>query len=140
MTDLTYHQLISDHDRIESIADTILAMAAEPTPDTHAIATRLSELAIVVADHIGQEDALLYTRLAREGGDRESASIADELELLKRDWLEYLREWPEDSIAADMPTFSQETADVLKRLKSRVRRESDLLYAGALQQGRIRLR
>ena len=120
MTNLSYRQLLSDHDQIECVADEILVLAQAATPDVKAIGTRLSELAIIVADHIAQEDVLLYPQLVRDGHPG-PPEIADQLETLKLDWMEYLREWPEVSIAADIDTFRAETAEVLVRLKARVR-------------------
>ena len=139
MTNLSYRQLVSDHDHIERVADEILVLARAPEPDAGAIGTRLGELAIIVADHIAQEDVLIYPRLVREG-HAGPPQIADQLETLKQDWMEYLREWPEMSIAADIDTFRAETADILVRLKARVRLESDLLYSSALRDGKISLR
>ena len=139
MTNLSYQQLVDDHDRIEAIADTILEMTQAPKPDAAAIATRLAELAIVVADHLGQEDGLLYPRLVTSG-DGKQQRIGEQFELLKRDWLEYLREWPVETITADTPAFAAETAEILLRLKTRVRLESDLLYSSALRNGKISLR
>ena len=140
MTALSYQQLVADHDQIERLADAILEMAHTPKPDSAAIAARLAELALVVADHIRQEDALLYPQLARAAGSVQPHRVAEQLDALKRDWLEYLREWPEFSIAADTETFAAETAEILSRLKTRVRLESDLLYSSALRNGKISLR
>jgi hemerythrin superfamily protein len=139
MTNLSYQQLVDDHDKIEAIADTILDMTRATPPDPVAIATRLTELAIVVADHLGQEDALLYPRLVR-ADDGKERRIGEQFDLLKVDWMEYLREWPLEAITADNATFAAETAEILVRLKSRVRLESDLLYSSALRNGRISLR
>ena len=139
MTQLSYRQLVSDHDHIERVADEILALTNLPKPDPKVIGTRLSELAIIVADHIAQEGVLLYPRLVGEG-HAGPPRIADQLEALKQDWMEYLREWPEVSIAADLGTFREETVEILVRLKARVRMESDLLYSSALRDGKISLR
>ena len=141
MTSASYSQLVNEHDRIEELADTILRMAASDDPSNDAISTTLSELAQLVAQHLEKEDALIYPRLAAgpnspKGSDR----IGDQLATLKQDWIAYLREWTPDCVAADNDGFSKETEEILGRLKTHVRLESDLLYASALQKGKISLK
>jgi hemerythrin-like domain-containing protein len=128
----SYKQLVSEHDRIEELVDSILRMATDDQSESRRISTALSELAQVVAEHLEHEDALLYAT----AGER----LGEQLEALKQDWLDYLSEWTHDCIAVDGETFSLETANILTRLKARVRLESELLYASALQKGQISLR
>ena len=136
----SYTQLVTEHDRIEELADSILRQAASDQPDDGAIATTLSELAQLVAEHLEKEDELIYPKLAAASGNQKGARISDQLASLKQDWIAYLREWTPDCVAADHGGFSTETEAILGRLKTHVRLESDLLYASALQKGTISLR
>jgi iron-sulfur cluster repair protein YtfE (RIC family) len=132
----SYKQLVTEHDAIEHAADDVLRATLNQPIDRDTVSDKLGALATIVADHLAHEDVLLYPKLDKVAGGR----VSDQLDVLREDWIVYLRDWTPECVAADSDTFIRETEKIIARLKSHVRMESDLLYATALQEGRIHLR
>jgi hypothetical protein len=88
----------------------------------------LSRFASSLAEHLLNE-AHLVAHPGRVGANDNSpaAAFQNELEDLQADWNEYLLEWSEASAQEDWPGFSKHSLAILHRVRSRIRRENDLI-------------
>ncbi|MGK6325396.1 hypothetical protein ACMGDM_20195 [Sphingomonas sp. DT-51] len=138
----SFNHLIMEHDAIEQSVALLMQDMLEAKP--HALLHQhLSALAVQVEQHLKAEDAVLIG-LQQGQLDRPWLaawkSAADELALLRSDWLGFIHNWTADRIAARTAEFCTAGAAILERLSERVRFETDVFYAAALQSGAIRLR
>lgn len=140
---MSYQKLTSEHDDIDLLAAALVDLVQQEVPQIDAVVAARDRLAVAVKDHLSGEDSVLYSKLIRssvKGTAAKARAFADEFKDLRADWGRYLIEWPADSIESDWQAFGEETVSILGRLQQRVRRETELLYPLALQEGAIRLR
>ena len=112
---MSYQRLVAEHDRMEVMIDTIIALT-EASPAAPAAASReLVSLATLVRDHLREEDELLYRTIAKasQRPSAEAEQLIFEFEALKADWGDHIRGWGRECIAADWNGLRQETAAVL---------------------------
>ena len=133
-------RLLGDHDRIARQCTALVAIARRPDCPYGQATVMLLELAVCVADHLGVEDRVIdLTAMALRFGmtpDRVTA-MTGELDLLKRDWIDFIGRWTPDTIVARWPLFADDAETMLGRLATQVRRENELLYAEASGMGII---
>jgi hypothetical protein len=136
----TWTRLVGDHDRIARQCAAICALAQRADQPVETAAIQLLELAVVVADHLGDEDQVidLTATAIRFGASAEqAAAMTDELDVLKTDWTDFIVRWTPAAIAAQWPAFIVDAQGMMPRLAAQVRRENELLYAEAMHRGII---
>ena len=140
---MSYQRLVAEHDEIDVAARQIEHLLTGDEPAGVVVSTRLSELALLVADHLRNEDQSVYQPLIkRQDKPRSEALLNLELHLedLRHDWLQYLADWTPECVKADFDTFRSDTTQMMSRLRARVKIETDLIYPLALKHGSIRLK
>ncbi len=139
---MDYQRLLDEHDEIDALCRGLVRSVTSEQPDPDMILRNRGDLAAALSGHLAHEDSFIYPEIARRGGA--SAAIATEFVAefaeLTEDWSVYLDEWSHDCIVGDWTTFRLETMAIVKRLRLRVRRETDALYPAALRSGAITLR
>ena len=138
----SFNHLIMEHDAIEQSVASLIQDMREGKP--HALLHQhLRALAIQVEQHLKAEDAVLIG-LQQGQLDRPWLtawkSAADELALLRSDWRGFIHDWTADRIAARTADFYAAGAAILERLSGRVRFETEVFYAAALESGAIKLK
>lgn len=138
----SFNHLIMEHDAIEQSVASLMQDMREAKP--HALLHQhLRALAVQVKQHLKAEDAVLIG-LQQGQLDRPWLaawkSAADELALLRSDWLGFIHAWTADRIAARTAEFYTAGAAILERLSERIRFETGVFYAAAPQSGAITLR
>lgn len=131
----TLADLRRDHETIDILARHLAEQVERETSPAE-LSTTLEHLLRTVAEHLAREDAAIYTLAlaAQPGLSREAADqVREDFERLKADWRDYLVMWQAEAIAADRAGFTRATRAMLPRLRDRVRLESKLLVAVALQ-------
>lgn len=138
-----YQELIADHERIERAAGQLLSALRSSSADDGDLTYLLFDLATHVSEHLAIEEAMLADlreremaspwRIALEGG-------LPALATLKADWQEFLGDWNAEAIRMDRRQFHDDTEAILPRLRERVQRETETLYATALQTGVVAYR
>lgn len=139
----TYQDLIADHERIEQAAGHVLLALREEDVDHDNISYRLLGLSSLVSEHLSIEATMLEDLRGKALASPWQRALEDglpALELLKADWSAFLGEWNGEAIVADLAQFRAEAETILPRLRERVQRETEALYATALQSGVIALR
>jgi hypothetical protein len=103
----------------------IVAAGPRRAPDAfHA----LSRFASSLAEHLLHEaDLVSRPGLASANDNCNANAFQKELEELQTDWNEYLLTWDEGSARSDWPLFSQHSLAILRRVRSRIERENDLI-------------
>ena len=137
---MDYRDLVSDHDRIDALADELegaVRSCATPAPQVDALLDRLAD---VVKEHLQKEDSFIYPDLLQSSDPVGATGLAVEFETLKRDWETYLATWRHGLAQQDWPAFREQTFGMLKRLRERVMKETGLLYSMALSEGLITMR
>ncbi|MBW8911107.1 MAG: hemerythrin domain-containing protein [Sphingomonas sp.] len=137
-----YETLIAEHDHLTMLAGSLTAIVRGATDPAGVLAVRGS-LSMALSDHLSKEDSFFYEELL-SSRDRDFPAAVEDFQRsfadLAADWADYLRTWDAECIAADWPSFRDETIAIMKRLQSRIAEENGLLYPLALHKGRIRLR
>ena len=139
---MQYQDLIADHDRIDLAAEALLTAVRMPGADPAELSYRLFSLAALVSEHLSIEAAVLDDVRSRALGAHWQATLESglpALEVLREDWECFLREWNAEGIALDFEQFQAEAELILPRLRERVQRETQALYATALQTGVLAL-
>lgn len=135
--------LLDEHDRIDALAEVVVALAAAPSPDMPATTTALATLATLVTEHLRAEEIALYPMLVDIVPNphlRDAARAAANFEGLRADWLDFLGEWTPDCVESDWIGFGEASRTILARLRARVEWETAVIYPYALRLGVIRLR
>lgn len=135
-------QLMDEHDMLDRMAVELLASvrAGQSAAQIVYLRARLSSL---LGTHLAAEDRAIYPRLAQSACPEAVSCGRDfthELAVLSVDWEAYLREWSEDSIAADFSHFAAETEDMMTRLRERIEFEQRCLLPLAVREGALPLR
>lgn len=140
---ISYHHLISEHDAIEAAAMQVIAdLDGADTLDSIVYGS-LDTLARLVRNHLaGEEDILTHLDQKHLTGPWVQAwmAAAKEFDALKADWLSFLDEWDLAAIERQRSSFATRARAILGRLNERVRFETSIFYAAALQSGAIRLK
>ena len=142
MAELTYEQLIREHDEIEDAAERLLAMVSAHRLDDAAIIEALATLTRQVADHLAHEEQIRIPVMAdlRIRLPYEADRLEEDLVRLVDDWAAFLDRWADGRFARDRLGFVADVTAMMPRLRARVRTESEILYAPALRDSLIRLR
>ena len=139
---MRYQDLVADHDRIDLAAEALLTAVRMPGADPAELSYRLFSLAALVSEHLSIEAAVLDDVRSRALGAHWQATLESglpALEVFREDWECFLREWNAEGIALDFEQFQAEAELILPRLRERVQRETQALYATALQTGVLAL-
>lgn len=140
---MKYQNLIADHDRIDEAARALLGVLRISDTSHADVAYRLLDLATLVSEHLAIEASILIAIRGRDPAAPWKTTFErglPALEALKSDWSRFLGEWNAEAIANDLPQFREEAETLLPRLRERNQRETQDLYATALQTGVITLR
>lgn len=124
------NELRADHGRILDLAGDLRA-AVETEGSNRPVATLRWRLARALMTHLALEDRFFYPALARGGDDRTArlgSQFQDEMGDLAAAFAAYLARWSENRVAANWPTFREETLSVLDALERRIARENEALY------------
>lgn len=100
-------------------------------------------LSSLVSEHLSIEATILEDLRSKALASPWQQAFEDclpALEILKADWRTFLGEWNGEAIVADLAQFRAEAETILPRLRERVQRETEALYATALQSDVIALR
>ncbi len=134
-------ELLKDHALILASTRSLTAITRAPRQRAEAAFDCLRQLSRLLDSHLRAEAEFIdsdrsqgyneFTALAREHGER--------FDDLVREWSVYLREWTEENICNDWPTFVWETDWIIERLNEQVEAENASLYPAALRYGLIRL-
>lgn len=141
MARVSYQSLIEDHLAIASLSHAILQESMAVDADLAEISYTLGKLSVLVVEHLAEEKGLIL-ELARVQADNPWDSweaCKSDFIMLKSDWSTFLDTWNPDQIRQDFQGFKDSAVYVLSHLENRVRKESGLLYARALQQKLIPL-
>ena len=125
-------RLRKEHANLLAIAGRLSAEIARdaPPPPTMLYALR-RELASALMEHLQSEDWVLYPRLLVSHDKRvaETArTFCDEMGGLAKAFREYAEQWGTHAIAGDWNRYRLETANILKALTDRIKRENRNLY------------
>lgn len=134
---MNYQELIEDHDHIDQLASQIEAIVRSNPADRTVVDKIMNDLAGIVDDHLSKEDSLIYPQLAASSDPADAASLIVEFEEIKRDWQTYLAAWKDGQASHDWPNFKSSTVSMLERLRTRVMKETGLLYSMAVREGLI---
>ncbi len=137
-----YQTLIVEHDHMTLLADR-MAQAVSGKSELDAVIRARAELSAAVDHHLRREEGFLYEELLAPGDGAFPAAVAafrQNSSELTADWADYLRGWDADCIAADWESFSEQTIEMMGRLRERIADENRLVYPLALKGCRIRLR
>ena len=139
---MDYQRLIAEHDEIDQLCHALMSTVTTEQPDLDAILRTRGDLGAALGAHLAHEDSFIYPGMAARRGDPAAVAAAFVAEFagLTHDWPLYLAEWSAECIAGDWTTFRNETVAIVRRLRARVRRESEALYPAALRVGAITLR
>lgn len=140
---ISYHQLITEHDAIEAAALQVIADLDGTGTLDRTVHDSLGALAKLVKHHIeGEEGILTHLDQKHLSGSWVQAwmAAARDFDELKADWLSFLGEWDLPAIERHRASFAARARSILNRLNERVRFETSIFYAAALQSGAIRLR
>jgi len=137
---MNYQELIDDHDKIDFLAKQLEMMVSHQDGTLSDVDDLIGRLATIVADHLCKEDSFIYPQLAASSDPADSASLIDEFEEIKRDWQMYLAEWKAGAPSKNWEKFRSSTLGMLARLRSRVMKETGLLYGMALREGLITMK
>lgn len=136
--------LIVEHDRMDAMAADLIAMVdAQDGHDPAEAYDKVRALALCLDTHLAHEDEYLYAGDAARTPallDRAVGRLTTDFAALKAEWSTYLREWSEENISIDWPSFARATVWMMEQLRARIAFENAVLYPLALQYGRIRLR
>lgn len=124
--------LIRQRQAIDAAAQGVLTLTDTIVPQPAEAARALGTLAVLVRDHLAQEDPVIYDTVLAIQRTRHAdaaAMSASEFEALKRDWTGYILRWDEVTITTHWPGFVDETKSMLERLRTRVRSETAILYS-----------
>jgi hypothetical protein len=141
MTHPSYESLIEDHLEIEALGDAILQEIGRDVSDVTEIERIMAQLAALVDTHVAAEGNLVV-QLDHTMADSPWLgweACQRDFDTLRRDWDGFLHDWTADNIRRDFDGFCADARRVLGHLNDRVRKESDVLYAGALQKTLIPL-
>jgi hypothetical protein len=91
----------------------------------------LSQYATLLAEHLLGEHDVLQGAANRRGGHISgyATTMLTELDALRSDWEEYLTIWNEEKAADDWPSFAEQSAAILARIRRRIQRENELLLS-----------
>lgn len=135
-----YQELIDDHDKIDELSKQLEDIVEQQDGSSNDVDALIDRLSIVVADHLDKEDSFIYPQLASSSDPADAASLIDEFEEIKRDWSTYLAAWREGAPNDNWEEFRASTLGMLTRLRSRVMKETGLLYGMALREGLITMK
>jgi len=134
-------ELLKDHALLLAAGNSLSAIARADEPRPEAAFDALRRLARQLEQHLRAEDEFLVQD--REHGRQEFATLAAEhgerFDDLVQEWGTYLREWTEENIRCDWPSFRKATGWIVERLNEQVEAENAALYPSALRYGIIRL-
>ncbi|MBO9574187.1 MAG: hemerythrin domain-containing protein [Sphingobium sp.] len=135
--------LMEQHDRLDALADQLVARARDHGSPAAECAAVLAEMEAILATHLVAEAEFLYDRARADNDNDFAATLADfeqDFSLLDEHWHQFVRDWTVERIAADRASFQSQASDILTALKLRIARENAVLYPMALEKGRIALR
>lgn len=138
----SYERLLHDHVRIEHQCRSLLSMTRAGSRYSPQASDALFGLAVTLADHLGVEDEVLdLTAIALAGGwsSDDATAMHDKLEVLRRDWSDFLAFWTTNVIAERWRLFGDAVTRIVDRLVEQVDRENELLYVHALACGTIKM-
>ena len=130
-------------ERTDAIADAMARLAnAIATGAIAVAAAEAAQLAALVDALFEHERARIYDPLdaLASTGPIDGPAFCSEMQALSRDWFSFAAEWTRDCISADLDAFAVETAQLMERLNTTLRRARTDLYPFALGTGLIRLR
>lgn len=140
---LSYRQMIDDHEEIGRAADRLLRAATDPHVSAASIAGELTSLAGAIEEHIATESAVVSKVNADPLPEPWTLAWQDgwsAFERLRRDWTKFLYRWSRETIHQDRDGFADDAAAILGRLRERLQLETRAFYATALQVGALELR
>ncbi|WP_242154119.1 hemerythrin domain-containing protein [Sphingomonas sp. BAUL-RG-20F-R05-02] len=137
---MNYQDLIDDHDQIDAFSEQLEMMVRHQDGTSSDVNALIGRLAAIVTDHLCKEDSFIYPQLAASSDPADSASLIDEFEEIKRDWQMYLAAWQAGEPSNNWEKFRSSTLGMLARLRSRVMKETGLLYGMALREGLITMK
>jgi hypothetical protein len=135
--------LMEQHDRLDALADQLVAQArnhGSPAADCAAV---LTEMEAILSTHLSAEAEFLYDKARADNDNEFAATLADfeqDFSLLDEHWHQFVRDWTVEWIEANRAGFQSQASDIMTALKLRIARENAVLYPMALEQGRIALR
>ncbi len=140
---LSIDRLIEEHEAKDDMAQMLMELVCSSEPKTYEAFSLLRRLAACLDEHLAGEAGFLYSDHLRASPARleeEVLAFEEAFEDLKQEWSTYLHEWTPDNIELDWRNFDHTTQWIMRRLRTRIAQENDILYPLALHYGRIRLR
>jgi len=138
--DVTYADLLADHEVMERLARSLLDLLREPSPQVDAACLTLRRLAIRVRDHLVAGEPMVRATLVAADGTRHVQLAAVSIEYwaaFSELWSLYVYRWDKAHIALDWAAFDEETATVVAQLLEWIMRQATILYSLALHHGVI---
>jgi hypothetical protein len=134
-------ELLKDHALILAATQSLTGITRSGVCRPDAAADTLRRLARLLDTHLRAEAEFIDAD--RDHGHHDFAALAKEhgerFDDLVHEWGAYLREWTEENIAGDWPSFVWMTDWMVERLNAQVEAENQSLYPAALRYGLIRL-
>jgi hypothetical protein len=118
----------SEHDDLDRRADELQKLIIEGSDRCADAFDRLASYANVLSEHLLGEHEVLEDAHGR-GTKQGAKQMRSELETLRWDWEEYLSVWTRDTAHDDWDTFCEHSLVMLDRIRTRIRKENELLGA-----------
>jgi hypothetical protein len=140
---MSLERLIGEHDDIEVLSRSIQILTRQEPPDFEKTSILVAQLARDVTEHLEYEYTTVYAVLIARyatvpsaGADRFKHLFED----LRSSWSGYFDTWNEDHVRADWTGFCHATDEIFPHLQSCARKELNIVYSLALNDGTIKLR
>lgn len=137
----SFIELLKDHRLILVAVKSLQAIVDKPEPAPAAAFDALRRLTRLLDAHLRAEAEFL--RLDSEMRHPEFTALAaahdQRFDDLVSEWAMYLREWTEENITIDWPTFANVSRWILARLTEQVEAENRSVYPAAHKHGMITL-
>ncbi|EZP69937.1 Hemerythrin HHE cation binding domain protein [Sphingomonas paucimobilis] len=131
------HQLQSQHDALDILADAFLRLIADDrAPRT--LGTLRWQYARQLMAHLALEDQFFYPAMQRQAHlplRDVAARLQTEMAPLAQSFSHYLARWSDDRIAREWPDFCRESRQMINAMINRMRKEEKLLMPLLAQAG-----
>ena len=110
----------------------MLAFVRGDQPRPAEASKALEVLALLLRDHLGREDPIIYRTVLAAQGERHALAanrMASDLDVLREDWTSYLYRWDENHVLENWDGFVEDSLGMLTRIRHRVMLETTVLYS-----------